>query len=272
MKHSFKLLVVDIDGTLVDKAGNISPEDEKALAKVRSAGIPYSLCTGRSILASKSVLRRLTPDGFHIFFDGALVSSPDARIEVYSRPLPKSAVKQVIEYADAHGLNLEISAVDRFYAERESWGTKIRREFFEIEPVITDLSTLWNTVRVIKAGLLTTNAEEVAKATALIEHFKGKLDFSHATTPAFPGVDFLNILAKGVSKGKALDALTKHLGITHDEVIAIGDGANDIPLLSAVGLAVAMGNASDAVKAVADHITLDVDHAGLAKAIEKFLL
>ena len=101
---------------------------------------------------------------------------------------------------------------------------------------------------------------------------KGKLDFSHATTPAFPGVDFLNILAKGVSKGKALHALTKHLGITPAEVIAIGDGANDIPLLSAVGLAVAMGNASEAVKAVADHITLDVEHGGLAKAIEKFLL
>ncbi len=57
-----------------------------------------------------------------------------------------------------------------------------------------------------------------------------------------------------------------------NEIMAIGDGANDISLLSSVGLAIAMGNAPDEVKAVADYVTLDVDHSGLAAAIEKFLL
>ena len=57
-----------------------------------------------------------------------------------------------------------------------------------------------------------------------------------------------------------------------NEIMAIGDGANDISLLSSVGLAIAMGNAPDEVKAVADYVTLDVDHSGLAAAINKFLL
>jgi hypothetical protein len=75
-----------------------------------------------------------------------------------------------------------------------------------------------------------------------------------------------------VSKGRALEALASYLGISLAEVMAIGDGINDIPLLSVAGLAIAMGNAPDEVKAVADYITLDVDHSGVAAAIEKFLL
>lgn len=272
LKHPFKLLVVDIDGTLLDRDGNISSEDEKALAKVRAMGMYFSLCTGRSMLSSKSVINHLALDGFHIFFDGALVSSPDASREVYARPIKKSVVREIVEYAHEHDLNLEIFSVNKFFTERESWTTEIRRQFFGIEPVITDLSTLWDKERVIKANLLTTNAQEVAKAEALMRHFKGALVFSHGGTPAYPGVDFLNILAAGVSKGKALEALVNHLGISLAEVIAIGDGSNDIPLLSTAGLAIAMGNATDTVKAVADHVTEDVDHSGLAKAIERFLL
>ena len=80
------------------------------------------------------------------------------------------------------------------------------------------------------------------------------------------------MIAPDVSKGTALEALASFLGIPLTEVMAIGDGGNDIPLLSSAGLAVAMGNASDELKAVADYITLDVDHNGVAAAISKFLL
>jgi len=80
------------------------------------------------------------------------------------------------------------------------------------------------------------------------------------------------VLAPGVSKKKALEALAWHLGISMNEIMAIGDGANDISLLSSVALAIAMDNAPDEVKAVADYITLDVDHSGVAAAIDKFLL
>ena len=80
------------------------------------------------------------------------------------------------------------------------------------------------------------------------------------------------MIAPEVSKGKALEALVSYLGISLDEVMAVGDGTNDIPLLISAGLAVAMGDAPDQVKAVADYITLDIDHNGLAAAIEKFLL
>jgi len=93
-----------------------------------------------------------------------------------------------------------------------------------------------------------------------------------AKSSGYPDVDFFNIVAPEVSKGKALRALASHLGISLDEVIAIGDGPNDISLLDSVGLAIAMGDADDELKVIADYITLDVDHNGLAVAINKFLL
>ena len=114
--------------------------------------------------------------------------------------------------------------------------------------------------------------EEKAKADVIYHQLHSSLSFSWTKTPAYPGVDFINVLAPDVSKGKALEALALHLGISLTEVIAIGDGANDVSILSKAGLAVAMANAADELKAVADYITLDVDHNGVAAAINKFLL
>jgi len=116
------------------------------------------------------------------------------------------------------------------------------------------------------------SAEERAKADSFRLHFKDSLSFSVTKTPAYPEVDFINVLAPGVSKGKALEVLASHLGIALTEVIAIGDGANDVSLLAKAGLAIAMDNATAELKAGADHVTLDVDHNGVAAAINKFLL
>ena len=80
------------------------------------------------------------------------------------------------------------------------------------------------------------------------------------------------MLAPGVSKGRALRALASYLGISLTEVMAVRDGTNDMSLLSSASLAIAMGGAPDELKVVADYITLDVEHNGLAAAVNKFLL
>ena len=265
------MLVVDIDGTLVDSDGNISSEDSKAIAGVRSSGIQVSLSTGRGIKASLSVIDRLALDGYHIFCDGALVSSPHDGREVYVQPLSQAAVTAMIDFAHWHGTDLELFSATHYFAERETWSTEAHRDFFGVEATLVDFNELRGE-RIIKAGLVTTSPDEAAKASEFRRHFEGSLYFSYARSPAYPGVDFINIIAPDVSKGKALEALASHLGLTLAEVMAVGDGTNDISLLASAGLGVAMGNARDEVKAVADQVTLDVDHSGLAAAIKKFLV
>ena len=271
INHPYKLLVVDIDGTLVDGYGNTSAEDKKALTKARVSGIRVCLSTGRGVKSSLSVIEQLSLDGYHIFCDGALVSSPNQGKEIYAQPLSKVVVREMIEFAHGHDVNLELYSATTFFVERESWSTNAQRQFFGIQATMVDFTKLWEQERIIKGGLVTTNPQEVAKAKDLCRHFRDSLHFSRARTPAFPGVDFINILAPKVSKGRALEALTSYLGVSLAEVMAVGDGTNDISLLNTAGLAVAMGNAPDEVKAVADYVTLDVDHSGLAAAINRFL-
>ena len=257
---------------MLGKNGTISAEDTQSLAEVCARGMPVSLSTGRTTPAALRIINQLSLDGYHIFFDGALASDPKKNEEVYAQPISKGMVKQAIEFAHQNGVDIEFYSATHYFAERETWSTEIRRQFFGIEPTILDFNELWERERIIKGTITVSSPEERAKASNFSLHFKGNLDFSQTKSPSFPEVDFINVLAPDVSKKKALEALALHLGIALTEVIAIGDGMNDISLLSSVGLAIAMENAPDEVKAVADCVTLDVDHSGLSAAIQKFLL
>jgi len=221
--------------------------------------------------ACLGLINQLPLDGYHIFFDGALVSNLEGK-EVYVQPLSKMVVRQAVEFAHSNDIYLELYSATHYFVERETWATDIHRQFFDLQPTVVDFTQLWNRERIIKGELMTSSPQEAAQARSFYLQFNASLRFSWVRTPAYPGVDFINVVAPEVSKGKALEALASHLGISLSEVIAIGDGTNDIPLLSCAGLAIAMDNAPDEVKAVADYITLDVDHSGLAAAINKFLL
>jgi len=266
----YKLLVVDIDGTLLGRDGSISAEDREALDGVRRSGIKVCLSTGRAAGACRSIIARLSLDGYHIFFDGALVSGLDE--EVYAQPIDRGVVKEAVEFAHSHNIDLELFSATHYFAERETWSTDVHHQFFDIKPTIVDFTDLWERERIIKGGLVATTPQAVAKAEDFCCQFNERLHFSWVKSPSFPDVEFINILAPEVSKGRALEALASHLGVSLSEVVAIGDGTNDIPLFSLAGLAVAMDNAPDEVKAVAHYTTLDVDRSGLAAAVKKFLL
>ena len=268
----YKLLVVDIDGTIVDGNGAISAEDEKALAGAAAAGVKVSLSTGRVIEACRGIIDRLSLDGHHIFFDGALVGEPSEKIEVYCQPIESEMIRQAVEFARANDIYLELYSKERFFAERENWSDEIHNSFFGVAPTIADFDGIWQRERIIKAEMVVRDEEERSKAELFQNEFNGRLRFSIARSPACPEIDFVNIINCRVSKGEALKELASFIGISTDEVIAIGDGLNDISLLEAAGMAVAMGNAFPEVKQVADYITLDVDHSGVAAAVRKFLV
>ena len=261
INHPYKLLIVDIDGTLVCKDGTISAADREALAEVRRSGVQVSLSTGRVAQSCLGIIEELSLDGHHIFFDGALVGDADGGEEVYAQPLNGEVVKLAIEFVRSNDIYLELYTSARYFVERETWSATVHREFFGIEPTVMGFATLCDKERIIKGELFASSPQEEAEAKSFQNQFDGRLRFSWAMTPAYPGAHFVNVLAPGVSKGKAAEALVSHLGISMSEVIAIGDGTNDIPLLSSAGLAVAMGSARDEVKAVTDYVTLDVEHS-----------
>ncbi len=267
----YKLLVIDVDGTIIDKSGAISNEDRVALAGAAANGVRVCLSTGRVVGACRSILDKLGLDGCHIFYDGALICDSAGGNEIYCNPLEAEAVRRAVEFARANDIYLELYTNDCFYAEKSNWSDEIHTNYFGVAPTITDLSGIWNSKRILKAEILVHNEAEQAEADLFMGEFNGSLHFSIARSPSFPEIDFVNIINPGVSKGAALKALVAYHGAEMEEVIAIGDGLNDIELLKAAGTAVAMGNAFTEVKEVADYITLDVEDSGVAAVVKKFL-
>ena len=263
---------MDIDGTLLNREGILSAEDKKALALVGASGIKISISSGRSVSACLPILDKLSLDGYHTSFDGALVSNPKLDREVYVDPINYPLVERIMEYVHSNGINIELYSDKRLFIENETWSAEVRRHVFGTQPVIGDFAKIDREERIIKGTIVARSPAEKAKAEHLCRHFGSVFSFSRNRTPAFPGVDFVNVLAPGVSKGKALESLISFMGISMSEVMAIGDGSNDASLFSRVGLAVAMGDASDELKDMAHHVTLDADHSGVAEAVNRILL
>jgi HAD superfamily hydrolase (TIGR01484 family) len=104
----YKLLVVDVDGTLVGKDGSISPVDIEAIKKAGAAGILVALSTGRVIKACRHIIDELALDGYHMFFDGAVISHPQKEEVIYSKPINRRVLRRAIGFAETNGIYLEL--------------------------------------------------------------------------------------------------------------------------------------------------------------------
>jgi Cof subfamily protein (haloacid dehalogenase superfamily) len=266
----YKMVVVDIDGTLVDKRGNIAVEDKFAIKRLVAGGVTVTLSTGRVIEASIPIVDELELKGFHIFYDGALIYDPGNRSTFYAVPLDPPVVRESIDFSRKNNIYLELYSSEKFFSERPNWSDEVHRKFFHVEPTTVNFDDIWNKERLLKAEIVVHDDLEAARAKLFKDRFGERLRYSIARSPAYPEIDFINIVDPRVSKGEALKKLMEFNGYLPPEVIAIGDGLNDIPLLEAAGVSVAMGNAFPEVKQVSDYITLDVEQQGLAAAVNFF--
>jgi 5-amino-6-(5-phospho-D-ribitylamino)uracil phosphatase len=254
------------------RADEISVANKAALAELKRRGVAVSLCSGRATPAARNILQQLGLDGFHIFFDGALVTDPGTRENLYIKPIDRCFIQPALDCARDNGVIMDLFSATTCYMEQDSWVADIRRQYFKVEPVITGFAHLPENEEFIKGTLVVRSPEEKAGAERFRQRFVRELFLSKTKTPAYPDVDFINVLTPGVSKRAAMEALMLHLGLKPDQVMAIGDGLNDIPVITAAGLGIAMGNAPSEVKAAAHYVTGDVEHDGVAEAIRKFIL
>jgi len=268
----YRLLVLDIDGTLIGKEKNVSDENKLALKRVIQNGVTVSLCTGRTPYAARNVLNQLPLNGYHTFFDGALVINPQNEHVLYVQPLEVETIIQAINWAHDNQHDIELYSETKYFAERENWSTRVHEEFFKVKPVFGDYKNLLGKETIVKIGSVATNPYESLKVSEFQKAFTHKLNFTRVRTPAYPEIDFINIVSPLVSKGTAVSCLAAHLNINQEEIVAIGDGSNDISLLSSVGLAIAMPHSPDELRSVADHITLDVEDNGVAEAVNRFIM
>jgi Cof subfamily protein (haloacid dehalogenase superfamily) len=270
-RSRYKLLLTDVDGTLVRKDGSISEENLAALRAAHEAGVCVSICTGRSMLSSKEQIEKLGFGGFHAFYDGGFICHGDSGEVLHAGAIPPAAIRRLIEFAAQHSLYLELSNGLRSFAALPCPVPKLKSLAFEAEHTTGSLERIEDRERIVQ-GLLVVQSEREGLIEALRQELAPGTQIVHGPVALTSGLDPCVVLAGGTSKGSAIARFCEYHGITPDEVMAVGDWMNDISMLKEAGLGVAMGQAPDEVKAAADCITGSVNEHGLAEAIRKYLL
>lgn len=254
-----KLLITDMDGTLLDKDRLVSEENSKALRRFTEGGGLFTLATGRMNKTVMPYLKHLPVNVPGIIYNGAVIYDFAKKEILWYECLPDSMGElsaQILERFPGIGFQVFQGENVYFVGENSETGKHRKREGFE--PIAAPLDKIprpWYKI------LMAWEAENLARVEAWLKETGG--DF-HAV---YSEAQFLEVLKLGVSKGHALKRLMPMLGIPDLKVIAMGDNMNDIEMLRQADVGIATENALEAAKAAADLCCCSNDSHAIAEVI-----
>lgn len=267
----YKLLVLDVDGTLLNDAKEISKRTLASLLKVQQMGVRIVLASGRPTYGLMPLAKTLelgNYGGFIVSYNGCQIINAqngeilfERRINPEMLPyLEKKARKNGFAIFTYHDDTILTNSPgnEHIHAEAKLNNLKIIKE--EEFSTAVDFAPC-------KCMLVSDDEEAL---TGLEEHWKRRLDGTLDVFRSEPY--FWEVVPCGIDKANTLGALLSHLDITREEVIAIGDGVCDVNMLQIAGLGIAMGHSQDSVKVCADYVTASNEEDGVAQAVEKMIL
>lgn len=263
-----KLIALDVDGTLLNSKLEMSERMEKALRAVKAQGVTIVLATGKTRNAVQALVKKLELTAPGIFLQGLITYDAEGKV-IHQQTLDPKLARRVITFVEERGFSLLAYSGARILVkannkEVEEGITK----YHEMPPeVVGPLQNLLDTTPLNKMMAVGEARAITALRWQLNAMIGGAGKLVQAGIPTM-----LEILPPGGSKGAALKGLCKHLNISADEVLAIGDGENDIEMIKFARIGVAMGNSAQMVKDAADHVVGTNDEDGAADAIERFVL
>jgi len=261
----FKLIALDLDGTLLNSKKEITMPVKRAIAIAAEQGIHVVLATGRIVGEAAEFAREIRCEDLMVTAGGAAIATASDEKILESWSIPYEIGAQAIEEVQNRPVRLMIYAGSRIFTNPFSdhdFVQNYRVEGFHANKIVLDDIAAHIRERQIP----------ITKIYALGE--RGELDSALKVISSLPkititssGSDNFEIMPENVDKGRALLRIGEMLGVDAHEMIAIGDSDNDIAMLQAVGMPVAMGNADPKLQAIAKYITDDCDNDGVAKTI-----
>lgn len=267
----YKLLAIDMDGTLLNERHEVSPAVLAALDAVRERGIRLVLCSGRPIAGMRPYLAELGlmgPDDYAIGYNGAYVERTAAAEVLFEYTLSLGDVRDLYELSLRLGSPMHIFADHALYTPN-----KDINEFTINEAFLNGLPLYYRTMDELDSGmsyqkvLFIDDPESLAVTRAALPR-----ELYDRFTIVQSAPHFLEFIPSVTSKGHAVKRLAEALGVKREEVMTFGDNENDLSMLEYAGCGVAMGNAVDAVKSVADFETRSNTEDGVAYAIQQLIL
>ncbi|GGA95997.1 HAD family phosphatase [Macrococcus hajekii] len=265
----YKLIALDMDDTLMTSSNVMSDRTREALMAAQNQGVKVMLASGRptsGMVKDAKILELDQRESYIMSYNGArLTAMKDMSIKK-ERSLSKDQFDQVYDYCQENNIFI-ITYVDEEIVYEGSHAYMNREHELTGLPM-KKVDNLKDYVQGFVPKAMAVDFED--KISQADRDLDGRLnDDIHATTSK---PYFLEFIAKGVSKGVILKELAEELDIQREEIIAFGDSDNDKNMIEFAGLGVAMGNANDTIKSVADIVTADNDHDGIADIIEQYVL
>jgi Cof subfamily protein (haloacid dehalogenase superfamily) len=268
-----KLLFLDLDGTLLNDNKQITEGNRRALEAALARGHGVVITTGRPLKSALDLARELEldkPGCYTIAFNGALIYDWDGGKVIFRRTVPMDAVSKM--FAAAREFGVHIQTYDSREVLVEPW--------CDMAIVEKYCNTLRMTYRV-EEDVCQALEEEPFKMLAIRERDSENMrklvaflqgEMADVLDGAFSSATYLDIVRAGMNKGEAVTRLCAMMDIPITNAVAAGDAANDLSMILAAGVGVAMANGTEEVKAAADYVTLrDNNHDGIAEIVDKFL-
>lgn len=266
----YKVIALDMDGTLLNSDKVITQKTKTALMAAREKGVKVVLASGRPIDGLKQYLNELNlvdTDEYVLSYNGCLVQETKTNSIIHEVGLKGEDLHYIYDLSTKFGVNIHaFSSKQGLITPKNSKYTEFEARLNNIDINIVDFNKVDKDENIIKIMLID-EPEILDKAIASLPKEAYEKYTIVKSTP-----HFLEIINKNGNKGEGLKALAKHLNITHEEIIAVGDAGNDIEMIEYAGLGVAMANATEEVKKVANFHTNSNNDDGIATIIEKYIM
>jgi Cof subfamily protein (haloacid dehalogenase superfamily) len=262
----YRLLAIDLDGTLLSPQRLITRRTYNALTQAVDAGMKLVIATGQTLNVLRAVCADLPLNVPQIIYNGAIIADISTGTIVHEQLVPQERILPTLALLQEANLYRGYHTHEHVYVDQS---TPNALDWYRppVPPVIevADVAHLYPQpcIKLVGVGDESTLR---AKRRTLESQLADQLYVTQASR------DLLEFLHPAVSKGNALKFLAQRLNIAPEEIVAFGDNHNDIGMLTFAGLGIAMGNAHDEVKAAANYVTLRNSEDGVAAALEKLVL
>lgn len=271
----YKLVAIDLDGTLLDTDKEISEVNKRAIALAIERGTKIVICSGRVYSGARLYAKQVGSKDPIIACNGAVISENLNGKVLYSNPLATEDCLRIIDIYHKHEVYYHVYAGDTMLTEKLDFTSlKYYKKNSNLPPEdkvdIEVVENMADKIRSLENKVL--KFVTVSNDLCLLKLIRNEIEQISSIDVMSSYYNNIEVMNKGVSKGAALKRLSEQLNISPEEMIAIGDNENDISMLRYAGLGIAMENGEDIAKEAAQYVTADNNHDGVARAIEMFIL
>lgn len=266
----YKLLVLDIDGTLTNEKKEITRHTKQTILRMQKAGVKVVLASGRPAYGVVPTARELELEqygGFILSYNGGWIVDCSTGRTIYEKTIPHKLMGGI--YGQVHDLDAALMTYegDRIITEKPQ-DAYVAKESFINKMKVKGVDNFLDyvTFPVVKCLVAADGGDLETVEDKLVGYFGSQLSIFRSEPY------FLEIMPKDIDKASSLERLRLQLGLERAEIAACGDGLNDISMIQYAGLGIAMANAQEAVKKVCDFVTKSNEEEGVAYAIDRFIL